>query len=618
MKLLVRFLFSFCLTLAALGVFVAAFAFGYGQLNAGRFMPGVSIAGVDVGGLDPQAAEVRLRAALPDLSAGSLTLDIGDTHRVVPYSAFGRDYDFSFMLGQAMQLGRSGLPFAQLQEQIGLLRSGADVPAAMTWDAVRLSQIVTSQVRLAESQPVAATLTRPSGGFAVSPSAPGLSIDAGQALEQAMTAVAGLSAADSQIELAGTVLEPSVPTAVAQAAADAGQRVVAEPLLVSGAGLSTTIDPAVLRGWLHVDKTDPAEWRVVVDPAPVQQFIADFAASANVAPRNATFKLVNDRIGVVPSQDGLQVNVDATVANVLAAFQARISGTPASSADLVTGPTLPSLTTQAAQQMAPRVTLLSQWTTHYFPDPALNGNGVNIQIPTDILDGYVVDAGATFDFLTAIGPITSPPYEAGGALVHGQIVEDGPIGGGMCSVSTTLFNAALRYGLPITARTNHALYIGRYPIGLDATVWEAGPGSRHTMAFVNNTGYPLIIRGINSPRAVTFQLWGIDDGRTVQISDPVITNLRAPDYATYTYSDQLAPGKRRKQFDAYEAFNAAVTRTVRNAAGQIVIQETYRSSYRMLGAEYLVGHAPGRAIGKSFTRHVTPVVTPPVSTATGH
>jgi vancomycin resistance protein YoaR len=617
-KLLARFLFAFCLTLGALGVFVAAFALGYSQLNAGRFMPGVSIAGVDVSGLDSQAAKVRLRAALPDLSAGSLTLDIGDTQRIVPYRDFGRDYDFSYMLGAAMQLGRSGLPFAQLQEQIGLLQSGADVPAAMTWDAVRLSQIVMSQVQLAESHPVEATLTRPSGDFAVSPSAPGLSVDAGQAVQEAMAAVAGLSAADAQIELPGTVLEPSVPTAVAQAAADAGERLVAEPLVVSGAGLTTTIDPAVLRGWLHVDETDPANWRVVVDPAAVQQFVADFAASANVAPRNATFKLVSDRIEVVPSQDGVAINVDATVANVLAALQARISGTPASSADLVTGPTPPPLTTQAAQQMAPRVTLLSQWTTHYFPDPALNGNGINIQIPTNILDGYVVDAGATFDFLKAIGPITSPPYEAGGALVHGQIVEDGPIGGGMCSVSTTLFNAALRYGLPITARTNHALYISRYPIGLDATVWEAGPGSRRTMAFVNDTGYPLIIRGINSPRAVTFQLWGIDDGRTVQISDPVIANLQAPDYATYTYTDALLPGKQRKQFDVYEAFNAAVTRTVRNAAGQIVIQETYRSSYRMLGAEYLVGHAPGRAIGKSYTRHVKPIVTPPVSTATGH
>ena len=617
MKLLARFLFSFCLTVGALSVFVASFAFGYSQLNAGHILPGVRVAGIDVGGLDPQAAEVRLRAALPDLSAGNLTMAIGATQRVVPYSDFGRDYDFGYMLGQAMQQGRSGLPFEQLQEQIGLLQNGAEIPAVMTWDPVRLSQIVLSQVQRAELDPVEATLTRPSGDFAVSPSAPGLSIDAGQALNEAMGAVAGLSAADAQIEVPGTVLEPSVPTAVAQAAADAGERLVAEPLVVSGAGLTTTIDPAVLRGWVHLDETDPANWQVVVDQAPVQQFVTDFAASADVAPHNATFKLVNDRVEVVPSQDGLEVNVDATVANMMAALQARISGAPAGSASLVTGPTSPTLTTQAAQQMAPRVTLLSQWTTHYFPDPALNGNGVNIQIPTTILDGYVVDAGATFDFLTAIGPITSPPYEAGGALIHGQIVEDGPIGGGMCSVSTTLFNAALRYGLPITARINHALYISRYPIGLDATVWESGPGSRRTMAFVNDTGYPLIIRGINSPRAVTFQLWGIDDGRTVQISDPVITNLQAPDYATYTYSDQLAPGKRRKQFDAYEAFDAAVTRTVRNAAGDIVLQETYRSKYRMLGAEYLVGHAPGRAIGRSYTRHVTPIVTPPASTATG-
>ena len=134
-------------------------------------------------------------------------------------------------------------------------------------------------------------------------------------------------------------------------------------------------------------------------------------------------------------------------------------------------------------------------------------------LPT-ILDGQVVDPGAQFDFLTAIGPITSPPYEAGGALVHGQIQEDSIIGGGMCSVSTTLFNAALRYGLPIWARDNHSLYISRYPVGLDATVWMTDKKNRQTMGFVNDTGYPLVIRGINAPGEVTFQIWGVDDGRT--------------------------------------------------------------------------------------------------------
>ena len=140
------------------------------------------------------------------------------------------------------------------------------------------------------------------------------------------------------------------------------------------------------------------------------------------------------------------------------------------------------------------------------------------------INGYVVQPGERFDFLTAIGDITSPPYVEGGVLIHGQIKEDGAIGGGMCSCSTTLFNAALRAGLQIDARGNHSIYISRYPVGLDATVWMSG-GSRRTMAFTNDTGYPILIKGINERGKVTFELYGIDDGRTVEIQDPRVENI---------------------------------------------------------------------------------------------
>ena len=204
-----------------------------------------------------------------------------------------------------------------------------------------------------------------------------------------------------------------------------------------------------------------------------------------------------------------------------------------------------------------------------------------------------MEPGAQFDFLTAIGPITSPPYEAGGALVHGQIKEDSIIGGGMCSVSTTLFNAALRYGLPIWARDNHSLYISRYPIGLDATVWMTDKKNRQTMGFVNDTGYPLVIRGINGPGSVTFQIFGVDDGRTVQLTEALVENTVTPTYALVEYTNDLAPGRRSRYNDAYSAFDSSVTRTVRNKAGEVVIEETYKSHYKQLPAYTRVGRSDG-------------------------
>jgi vancomycin resistance protein YoaR len=391
----------------------------------------------------------------------------------------------------------------------------------------------------------------------------------------------------------GTTIVPAVSTETAEAAAARAEGVVANELTLSATDRTTTVDPATLRGWVHLDEVGVGEWQVNVEAEPVSEFVAAYALESDIPATNATFELAGGNIRVVPSTQGSAIDLEPSSASVLTALQARAAGQPQTSAQLSLVPVEPTLTTQQAQDIAPRVKKLGEWTTLYNPDPALNGNGVNIQIPTNVLDGQVVEPGAQFDFLDAIGPITSPPYETGGALVHGQIKEDSIIGGGMCSVSTTLFNAALRYGLPIWARDNHSLYISRYPVGLDATVWMTDKKNRQTMGFVNDTGYPIVIRGINGPGSVSFEIWGVDDGRTVEFSETTVENTVKPDFMYVEYTNDLAPGRRVRVNDAYDAFDSAVTRIVRDASGNVLIQETYRSHYKQLPAYVRQGRTDG-------------------------
>lgn len=232
--------------------------------------------------------------------------------------------------------------------------------------------------------------------------------------------------------------------------------------------------------------------------------------------------------------------------------------------------------------------LLGAWTVHFFPDAALNGGGKNIRIPAETIDGTILKPGATFSFTYAVEPVKCPPYGKGGALVHGKIVENKICGGGMCSASTTLFNAAVRAGLTINERHNHALYISRYPVGLDATVWDMGPGDGENMMFTNDTGHPIEIRGYGLRRKVIFEIWGTNDGRTTTFSDPVISNQKtAQMYLTYT--DSLSAGQMQKEWDNYDGFDALVTRTVKDAQGNVIHQDTFHSHYAMLNGMTLVG-----------------------------
>jgi len=257
-------------------------------------------------------------------------------------------------------------------------------------------------------------------------------------------------------------------------------------------------------------------------------------------------------------------------------------------APMVSAARLPDSQTKGSSHST-SMTLLGSWTVHFIPSN-LNGFGVNIRVPAERINGKFVPVGGTFDFIKAAGPFTSPPYAMGGALRNGQIREN-ILGGGMCSSVTTLFNAAARAGLTIVKRYPHSLYISRYPVGLDATVWGT-PRSGQDLVFKNDTGHAIQIKSYLSGHNVIFEIWGVNDGRTVKFSDPQITDrVEAQMYLEYT--DTLAAGKRKKQWDNYDSFSAVVTRTVRSASGSVLHSDTFRSHYKLLNGLTLVGRYPG-------------------------
>jgi vancomycin resistance protein YoaR len=143
-------------------------------------------------------------------------------------------------------------------------------------------------------------------------------------------------------------------------------------------------------------------------------------------------------------------------------------------------------------------------------------------------------------------------------------------------------------------RRNHYYYIDRYPLGLDATVFKSGSGSVQTMSWTNDTDYPVLVRGFKikegSRGYVRFDLYSVPNGRTVSFSKPVVKNVRpASDSVQYTTS--LAPGVRKRIEYPVAGKDVWVTRTVRDASGTIIHQETYYSHYARITGIVLVGRA---------------------------
>jgi vancomycin resistance protein YoaR len=254
--------------------------------------------------------------------------------------------------------------------------------------------------------------------------------------------------------------------------------------------------------------------------------------------------------------------------------------------------TTPVLTTAQAGAAATQMVKISEWTT-YFPISDRNGFGANIWIPALAIDGYVVGPHEMFDFWNAIGPITREKgYVDGGAIINGRTEPQGALAGGICSCSTTLFNAALRAGFEMGARANHYYYIDRYPLGLDATVFISASGSIQTMSWTNDTDYPVLIRGYkirNGNRGyVKFEMYSVPTGRTIVIGPPTVKNIR-PATDTTVLTTSLPPGVRRRIEFPVDGKQVWRTVTVYDAGGNVLRSVTYYSGYARITGVTLVG-----------------------------
>jgi vancomycin resistance protein YoaR len=295
---------------------------------------------------------------------------------------------------------------------------------------------------------------------------------------------------------------------------------------------------------------------------------------------------------VVAGTDGRALDTAATAERIVAALEARADGAPDAPVELAISPVAPRYTTAQAEAAAPQVVRVSNWTTDYTVNER-NFNGNNITIPTSRIHGQSVAPGRQFDFWRAIGTISrAEGYGPGGVIINGRTEPTGAVGGGICTCSTTIFNAALRAGLEMGARRNHYYYIDRYPLGLDATVFRSSSGSTQSMRFRNDTEHPVLIKGINSHGKVRFEIWTVPTGRTVTFSEPRVEDRRTAS-DTLEYTDDLAPGVRSRTEYPTEGFRSWITRTVKDASGRIVHRDTYYSNYAAIDGITLVGRSPG-------------------------
>jgi vancomycin resistance protein YoaR len=611
MRLRARSLGMLVLLVAVVALVGASAAVAAG--NAGRVMPGVRIGGVALGGLTRDAAEERLRGALPSLTDGAATVMVDGVATVIPYEQIGRGYEWDAMLDAAFAVARDGNLLSDGVARLVSLVRTSELPILVHgYEPDAIDRAVAGLVTRFAQPPVPASVHYdPTVGFSAIPGRAGRALDTAEVRRALGDAMATTNPADLTITLATHPVQPRLTTAIAQQAAAAARAMSAAPLAIAGDdAASGEIAAAEIAAAVRFGVRRDGSFGAWADIDAVRDALASQADAFSAPARNAGYTFDAAGVtGVVPAVDGRSLSLTRTALAVLGALERRAAGASVSSVDAEYDLLPALLSTAAAETAAPHLERLSTWTTYYKPGIG-NANGANISIPAQDVNGLVLAPGEWFDFWKRIGPVTlERGYGYGGAIIDGRSTPNGVLAGGICSTSTTLFNAALRGGLEMGERYNHFYYIARYPVGLDATViaydtWAA------SMTFRNDTPDPIVIRAYTGSGYVRFDIWGVSAGRTVSLSEPIITN-RVAARETTRYNPRLAPGTSVRIEGAYNGFDASVTRTVRDADGTVIHVDTWFSHYNVVNGITEVGPAlPTPPPTPSPTPEPTPAPSP--------
>lgn len=264
-------------------------------------------------------------------------------------------------------------------------------------------------------------------------------------------------------------------------------------------------------------------------------------------------------------EKGIAVDQDQLTADILAQIKAKNykAAIPAAVKE-----TDPEITKEQAKELYQVIGTYSTTTT------ANSDRNKNIELASAALNGLILQPGEEFSFNKATGE-RSPEkgYRPAGAYLNGVLIEEP--GGGVCQVSSTLYNAVVFSGLTTTERHAHSYEPSYVTPGEDAMVSFGGPD----MKFINNSSSAIAIRASFSDRKLKISVVGIpilEKGVTLSMTSQKTAELDAPE-PIYEEDQTMQPGE-EKVIKQETRGSRWVTNLVTKKDGKVVSDEFFHNS----------------------------------------
>ncbi|MBR1522901.1 MAG: VanW family protein, partial [Lachnospiraceae bacterium] len=319
-----------------------------------------------------------------------------------------------------------------------------------------------------------------------------------------------------------------------------------------------------------------------VDEQKVKNIIASECAKYDVKAQDALMKRSDGSFNVTPGHDGQSVNIESSVKKIAEFVSGDLTGEPAS-IDLVIDVVKPRGDTETLSSLTD---VLGTFTPRFYSSG--KDRVTNVSNGCRLVNGTLLYPGEQISVSETISPMTEENgYALAGSYLNGQVVES--FGGGICQVSTTLYQAVLRAELQVDERYNHSMVVNYVDHSGDAAIAEGIKDFK----FTNNMDTPIYIDGYTTPdKTITFTIYGVEtrpSNRTLEFESVDLEEIE-PTGEKVVADSSLAAGSTRKQSE-HIGYRSELYKIVKVDGVETERTKVNSSTYQAVPAMLTVGTA---------------------------
>lgn len=511
---------------------------------------GVTVGGVEIGGLTKTAAVSKLEAELGSANTQPVTISAGELESSLIPAESGMNIDFQETVESA---GSQSLnPISRIQSFF----TTYEINPATTVDEQALMPSIERVRAELSPDPVNGGVNLNGGTVNIDPQpANGQDVD----IDELKDTVVTDWLKPEGVEVNADITEPELgQDAVDDIANGAAKEAVSGPITATGRDDINGVIPPERMAEVVSFIPEGDHLRTEINTERGREILAENLAETEVQKQNAMISFASGYKTVTPHADGVAIDWEKTMEG----FNERITSEGDERTFEVAYEDDPATFTTEQAEAATFDDVVGQFTTGGYSA----ASGTNIALTASIVNGAIVAPGDTFSLNSWTGPRgTAQGFVESGIIKNGR--PDKAVGGGISQFATTLYNAAYFAGMEDVAHTAHSYYISRYPAGREATVYEGAID----LQFKNTSQYPVRIVTSVGGGEVTVSLMGV---KTVEVE-----SVNGGRWNYTSPQQQNVSGSDCSPSSGAQGFTTSDTRIIRDLAGNEISRNTTTTVY---------------------------------------